>query len=162
MTDSSYTSSFDAETREAFAVYLRDNPNIRRVTPADWSNIMDWLTNPLRRPTCQAEHSRRNYVRRTFYWDESTQTLMSMGPTDSDKRRIVVTDDRIVEFVEYMHHNINHGGWDATWKAVSSNYYGILRADVIFLLKRCSACAFIPSKQPKGITYLYARAGPST
>ncbi len=37
-----------------------------------------------------------------------------------------------------------------TWKDVSTSYYGILRSDVIFLVKQCQVCAKNPSKRPKG------------
>jgi hypothetical protein len=43
----------------------------------------------------------------------------------------------------------DHGGWDATWDEVSSKYCGIVRSDVIFLLKRCYICSLKPGKQPK-------------
>ena len=144
-------SIFDTETRQAFAVYLRDNENIRRVTPQDWVDILSWLTDFNRHPSDQAEHSRRHYVRRTFHWDAEGQRLVSVGPSQ-EKARLVVTTDRILEYVEYVHHNIGHLGWDATWRHISEAYYGILRADVIFLLRRCVVCATNPAKRPKGST----------
>lgn len=144
------TATFDAETRAAFEAYLRANPNNRRVTQADAATILEWLNDPHKRPKDQAEHSRRNYVRRTFQWDVATQQLISVGPTDGgDKRRWVVTEDRIADAVEYIHEAILHRGWDATWRQVSQTYYGVLRADVIFLLRRCRRCAQNPTKAPK-------------
>ena len=58
----------------------------------------------------------------------------------------------IAETVEMVHKENNHAGWDATWKDVSTSYYGILRSDVIFLLKQCQSphCTQNPSKRPKG------------
>ncbi len=58
----------------------------------------------------------------------------------------------IADVVELVHKENGHAGWDATWKDVSSSYYGILRSDVIFLLKRCQICAENPRKRPKGST----------
>lgn len=56
----------------------------------------------------------------------------------------------IADVVDFVHNGNGHAGWDATWKDVSNLYYGILRSDVIFLLKRCQICASNPSKRPKG------------
>lgn len=58
----------------------------------------------------------------------------------------------IADTVEIVHKNNNHAGWDATWKDVSTSYYGIPRKDVIFLLKQCQNqhCTENPSKRPKG------------
>ncbi len=56
----------------------------------------------------------------------------------------------IADVVDFVHKGNGHAGWDATWKDVSNLYYGILRSDVIFLLKRCQICASNPSKRPKG------------
>lgn len=63
---------------------------------------------------------------------------------------MVVTEDMIVDVVESVHEGNSHVGWDVTWKAVSTSYYGIPRSDLIFLLKRCQICAQTPSKRPKG------------
>lgn len=143
---------FSSSTRTAFLNYVRENPNNRRVSQTDREIIIGWLTNPFKRPSSQKEFSRRNYVRKTFAWDENTQTLVAIGKTSEDKRRTVVTDDVIVDVVESAHEQNDHLGWDATWRDVSASYYGILRSDVIFLLKRCPLCAQDPSKRPKGAT----------
>jgi hypothetical protein len=147
---SNTTAIFSSTTRTAFLNYVRENPNNRRVSKADGENIIEWLTNPSKRPSSQKEFSRRNYVRKAFTWDENTQSLLAIGKTTEDKRRMVVTDDMIVDVVESAHQQNGHLGWDATWRDVSTSYYGILRADVIFLLNECHVCAQDPSKRPKG------------
>jgi hypothetical protein len=149
---SNNTVIFSSSTRTAFLNYLRENPNNRRVSQTDREIIIEWLTNPSKRPSSQKEFSRRNYVRKTFAWDEDTQTLLAIGKTSEDNRRMVVTDDVIVDVVESAHEQNDHLGWDATWRDVSASYYGILRSDVIFLLKQCQFCAQDPSKRPKGAT----------
>jgi hypothetical protein len=143
---------FTLGTREAFSQHLRENPNNRRVSRSDKDILIEWLTNPLKRPSSQEEFSRRNYVRKSFAWDEKTQTLLAVTKKDGGKDRTVVTTDMIVDVVETVHTNNGHAGWDATWKDVSTSYYGILRSDVIFLLKQCHSpfCAENPSKRPKG------------
>ena len=149
--DSSETSlTFGSSTKIAFVEYMNENPNNRRVSQTEKENIVEWLTNPGKRPSNQREFSRRNYVRKTFKWDEKEQCLLAVGKTNKDQSRVVVTEDKIVHVVERAHHENSHAGWDATWKAVSASYYGILRSDLIFLLKRCQICAQNPSKRPKG------------
>ncbi|KAH0537650.1 hypothetical protein FGG08_005563 [Glutinoglossum americanum] len=143
---------FSLSTRTAFSNHVRENPNNRRVSQADREIMIEWLTNPSKRPSSQKQFSRRNYVRKAFVWDESTQSLLAVGKTSEDKRRKVVTENVIVDVVESVHERNNHLGWDATWKDVSTSYYGILRSDVIFLLKQCRVCAQDPSKRPKGST----------
>jgi len=142
--------TFSPDTRAAFLQYLLENPNNRRLSQTDKDLLIEWLTNPYRRPSSQEEFSRRNYVRKTFAWNDETQTLLAVAKKDEDKNRIVVTEDKIVDIVEFVHITNDHGGWDATWKDVSTSYYGILRSDVIFLLKECQHCRENPLKRPKG------------
>jgi Integrase zinc binding domain len=149
---SNSTLIFSSSTRTAFLNYVRENPNNRRVSQTDREIIIEWITNSSKRPSSQEEFSRRNYVRKTFAWDENTQSLLAISKTSEDKRRMVVTDDVIVDVVESAHEQNGHLGWDATWRDVSASYYGILRSDVIFLLKQCQLCAQNPSKRPKGAT----------
>jgi hypothetical protein len=143
---------FSSSTRTAFLNHVRENPSNRRVSQTDRDNIIEWLTNPSKQPSSQKEFSRRNYIRKAFTWDESTQSLLAVGKTNEDKCRMVITEDAIVDIVESAHQLNGHLGWDATWRDVSTSYYGILRSDVIFLLKRCPLCAQDPSKRPKGAT----------
>ncbi|KAK5998035.1 hypothetical protein PT974_00405 [Cladobotryum mycophilum] len=106
------------------------------------------------RPSTQKEFSRRNYARKSYKWDESTQTLIAAPNKSKEKDREVVTDDMIVDIVEQVHIHNHHSGWDATWKDISASYYGIMRVDVIFLLKQCVVCANDPRKRPKGFAYM--------
>ena len=142
--------TFTPSTKAAFLQRLRDNPTNRRITRTDKDIVVEWLTNPNKRPSSQKEFSRRNYILKTFTWDEETQILSAVAKSDKEKDRTVVTEDMIADVVEFIHENNKHGGWDATWKGVSSLYYGILRSDVIYLLKECQTCALNPSKRPKG------------
>ena len=149
-TSSNDLAVLSSSTRAAFQQYLRDNPNNRRVSQTDKEILIDWLTNPHKRPSSQKEFSRRNYVWKTFAWNENTRNLFAAAKTDGEKDRTVVTEDRIADVVEFVHKDNDHAGWDATWKDVSTSYYGILRSDVIFLLKQCQICASNPCKRPKG------------
>lgn len=146
-----HSTTFSQDTKDTFLQYLYENPNKRRVSQAEKNNLIQWLTNPDRRPSSQQEFSRRNYARKTFSWDINTQSLLTI-PVKGGKGRMVVTDDTIAYVVELVHNNNGHAGWDATWKDISTSYYGILRADVIFLLKQCQVCADNPRKRPKGLT----------
>jgi hypothetical protein len=145
--------TFTPDTRVAFLEHLRENPNNRRVSQSQKEILIEWLTNPHKRPSSQEEFSRRNYVRKTFTWDEESQTLLAVAKEDEGKNRTVITTDMIADVVETVHKESGdqgHAGWDATWKEVSTSYYGILRIDVIFLVKQCQVCAENPRKRPKG------------
>lgn len=61
----------------------------------------------------------------------------------------MVVEENIADVVEAVHSRNGHAGWDATWKDVSTSYHGILRSDVIYLLRRCQICLHNPSKRPK-------------
>jgi hypothetical protein len=103
------------------------------------------------RPSSQKEFSRRNYVRGTFAWDG--RILLAAARKDKGSNLIVVTTDMIADIVENVHRksgDSGHGGWDLTWSGVNRSYYGILRSDVIVLLKQCRVCAGNPAKRPKG------------
>lgn len=151
MDDSSYDLfPFTASTRAAFQQRLRENPANRRISKLDKDIVVEWLTNPHKRPSSQKEFSRRNYILKTFTWDERTQSLLAVGKAEGENGRIVVTEDAIADVVDSVHQSNNHGGWDATWKDINRSYHGILRSDVIFLLKQCQVCASNPSKRPKG------------
>lgn len=131
-------------TRAAFLQYLEENPNTRRVSSAEKENLIQWLINPDKRPSSQKEFSRRHYARKTFTWDEKAGVLLAIAKKSEDKDREVVTEDMFADIVGLVHENNGHAGWDATWKDVIGSYYGILRANVIFLLKRCQKCAENP------------------
>ena len=143
--------TFTSETKSDFAQYLRQTPNTRRVSKVEMQNITDWLTDPERQPISQQEHSRRNYVRRVFSCEQDERSVYAVAKSKEARNRLVITEDKIVEAVDLAHQNNAHGGWDVTWKDIISSCYGILRADVIFLPKRCQTCAQIPYKRPKNI-----------
>ncbi|KAI9040299.1 uncharacterized protein KD926_008389 [Aspergillus affinis] len=115
-------------TRASFTQYLHEHPSSRRISPTEKENLIEWLTNPEKRPSSQREFSRRNYARKTFIWGNETQDLLAINKTQEGGNRIVVAEDRIAETVEFVHNRNGHAGWDATWKDVSTSYYGILRA----------------------------------
>lgn len=141
--------SFNPQTKESFLKYLLEKPSSRRISRNDKENLLEWLTNPSKRPTSQTEFSRRNYVRKTFTWDTESQNLLAKPKSDEGGHRVVVFEDRIADTVEWVHESNSHAGWDSTWKSISETYYGILRSDVIYLLKQCQICAHDPSKRPK-------------
>ncbi|KAL8294964.1 hypothetical protein RB600_000774 [Gaeumannomyces tritici] len=158
--DKPFTSS--PAIKAAFLNYLETHPNKRRVTPVEREELIGWLTNLHAPPSSQKEFSRRNYVRKTFAWDEDGQMLVAASK-NGQENRAVITEDNIIEVVELVHTSNGHAGWDATWRDVSRSYYGIMRADVIFLLKRCDICVSNPRKRPKGSIWTSAspeRAGP--
>ncbi|KAK3994870.1 hypothetical protein QBC44DRAFT_321399 [Cladorrhinum sp. PSN332] len=147
LTDKPFTSS--PSIKAAFLDHLKNNPNSRRVSRIEREELIEWLADRHAPPSSQKEFSRRNYVRKIFVWDASGRTLAAVAKNNGGKDREVVIEDNIMDVVELVHTSNGHAGWDATWRDVSSSYYGILRADVIFLLKRCGVCALNPRKRPK-------------
>jgi len=152
MTGTSSTTivTFTASTKFAFLQHVHENPNSRRVSQTEKESIVEWFKDSHKRPSSQQEFSRRNYVWRTFAWDENTKILLAAVKRDGMMPRAVVTEDLIADVVESVHEGNGHAGWDATWEDVSAKYYGIPRSDVIHLLKQCQTCALKPSKRPKG------------
>ena len=141
---------FSASTEAAFLQHLMETPNSRRVSSIERVSLIDWLRGSHSPPSSQKEFSRRNYVRKTFSWEENTQTLYAAPKKKGDRPRLVVTEENILETVEKVHQENGHAGWNITWSDISQAFYGILRTDVIFLLRQCQVCAINPRKRPKG------------
>ena len=152
MTDPTAKAPFSPNTRTEFQQHIIENPSNRRVSPSERDQFVQWLTVDVTRPSSQKEFSRRNYVQRSFTWDNTTGDIRTSTGSDDERNRLLVTDDCIVDVVESVHINNQHAGWDATWNDIRQTYYGILRADVIFLLRRCMVCAEDPRKRPKDPT----------
>jgi hypothetical protein len=140
---------FSDEDRAAFEKYACDSPNTRRSTPARKDVWLHWLASSDGRSLNQREHNQRHYVRKTFALDSSNQQISTQPRDDEECARLVVTTDMIVDVIELVHVASGHRGWDATWKDISSSDYGILREDVIFLLRRWHVCLRDPRKRPK-------------
>jgi len=101
-------------TRAAFTKYIAKTQNKRRLSPVEKDNIIQWLTN-LREPSSQKECSRRNYVRKSFLWDEATKTLYALPKRNEHQLRLAVTEDIIFGIIESVHEKNGHAGWDMTW-----------------------------------------------
>lgn len=160
---SSHTSIFSSSVREAFAQYIQQFPNNRRISQAEATTIIEWLTTrDASKPSSQQESSRRHYIRKHFVWDSTEARLCALvRGKEAEAKKEVVTQDRIADMVEAIHVGNGHGGWDATWNDTTNSYYGILRADVIFLVKQCIICAQDPRKRPKSTpASSQARANP--
>ena len=149
MAEASESKLWGRDTQLSFSVHLHGTPSSHRVTRAEKERMVQWLRATHLNPTSQKESSRRHYVRNNFEWEEESQVLFAV-PKQGRPRREVVTDDMILDIVESVHERNEHAGWDSTWRAISGSYYGILRSDVIFLLRRCPRCAGNPRKRPKG------------
>ncbi|KAH6618286.1 hypothetical protein B0J18DRAFT_437032, partial [Chaetomium sp. MPI-SDFR-AT-0129] len=70
---SNNTVTFKPSTQAEFLRHLEKNPNRRRICQPEKQNLIDWLCNSHALPSSQKEFSRRNYVKKTFTWDESGQ-----------------------------------------------------------------------------------------
>ncbi|KAL7921377.1 hypothetical protein ACQKWADRAFT_313962 [Trichoderma austrokoningii] len=164
----------EAKVQGEFKEYLREYTNKKHISEERKKNLIRWLDDTLPKPQNQPEYSLRNYTCKTYRWDKETRILWGIGkpeklekPTKSGRRkggwkgkgeienesqdgqlpdRLVVTKDEILGVVEKIHMANQHGGVDATWNEISSKYCGIVRTDVIFLLKRCYICDLMPRK----------------
>ena len=59
-------------------------------------------------------------------------------------------ESRILEVIAYEHDITGHAGMDAAWKAIDSDYYGIVREEVRQAIKKCQICARKASNRSKG------------
>ncbi|KAL4784666.1 hypothetical protein BJX76DRAFT_212010 [Aspergillus varians] len=140
---------FSPATKTSFLQHLTEHPSSRRLSQREKENVIQWLTDPSKKPSSQSEFSRRNYARKAFFWDSEQGILLAVNKDDRNNNRIAVTEDMIPDIVEAVHNGNGHAGWDGTWKDISNSYHGILRSDVIYLLKRCRICMCNPAKRPK-------------
>lgn len=168
-----YPFSREPEVQREFRDYLEENANKKHITAERKHSLIRWLSDSDAKPQEQRDYSLRNYAFKTYRWDGDRHILWSIGKPESEKPakngkakkawrswksgkgskkcqdRMVVTEDEILNVVEQIHMSNDHGGWDATWDEVSSKYSGIVRSDVIFLLKRCYICTIKPRKQSR-------------
>ncbi|RFU74682.1 hypothetical protein TARUN_7552 [Trichoderma arundinaceum] len=151
--DHPFTNSF--EIQQEFSTYLRETPNKIRISNEDKWKIIGWLNGPVNQmPEYQKQYSRRNYVLRSYRWDERGQNLIAIAKRPDKGDRVVVAEGDILKIVEKEHiiSGISgHGGWDATWWGIRRKYSGIIRSDIIFLLKRCGTCLSNPRKRSRAI-----------
>lgn len=136
--------------RTQFAEHIDATQTKRRITVDSFNWLIELLADPPPRKRSQKDYSRRSYVLKTFEYRETEGILVAKRREGESQDRPVVIVDDIMRVVEEEHLRLGHAGWDATWKGVSSRYCGILRIDVIFLLKRCPACLKNPRKQSRG------------
>lgn len=148
-TTMSENSDFSTRVRAEFLDYIHQNPSSRRISREDRDTFIEWIRNPSATSSSQQEASRKHYVRKNFTWDGGKDLLRASPTTTQSAARPIATIEEIADVVGTVHVNNAHAGWDATWKCVSTSCYGILRADVVFLLKRCDTCALDPRKRPK-------------
>lgn len=141
--------SFSPSTRTAFIRHLSENPNNRHISQVERDNIVEWLTNPLQRPSTQKSSADgtafgellNGIITSSFCW---------LWERPISRSRVVVTGDRIVDLVDLIHQQNSLAGWDATWGTLSSSFYGAVRSGLIFLIFLLKRCQISPSKRPKG------------
>ncbi|EHK46952.1 uncharacterized protein TrAtP1_010435 [Trichoderma atroviride] len=166
--------SREPEVQREFREYLQENTNKKHISAERKHSLIRWLADKDAKPQTQSDYSLRNYAFKTYKWDGARHILWGIGKSEKPEKpakngkgkkpwrsgkggkssrkfqdRVVVTEDEILNVVEKVHMSNDHGGWDATWDEVSSKYCGIVRSDVIFLLKRCYICTIKPRKQSR-------------
>ncbi|UKZ95816.1 uncharacterized protein TrAFT101_010631 [Trichoderma asperellum] len=168
-----YPFSREPEVQQDFRNYLQKKKIKKHISTERKHNLIRWLTDNDAKPQSQKDYSLRNYASKTYKWDGDKRILWGIGKSENGGKsgktkktkkgwkgskgskggkcqdRVVVTEDEILDVVEKIHMSNDHGGWDATWDEVSSKYCGIVRSDVIFLLKRCYICQLNPRKHSR-------------
>ncbi len=147
-------SIFNETTREEFYKHLDAYPSSHRLKPQDLSQVSAWLDEYPARAFSRQEFSRQNYVQRIFI--KNDDGLVYAKETEKFGQRLVITTDKIIEYVEYAHKQLSHVGSDQTWEFLRANYYGILRQDVTFLHPRCNC----PDKRIKTMKRKKVITGP--
>ncbi|KAH7010594.1 uncharacterized protein B0I36DRAFT_370206 [Microdochium trichocladiopsis] len=88
------------------------------VTQVEREELIGWLTYHHTPPSSEKEFGRRNYVWKTFTWDQDGQMLAAVSK-GGGKKRTVIIEDCIIEVVELVHTSNGHAGWDTTWRDVN-------------------------------------------
>ena len=127
-------------------------------------------TDDLDRPTAQGMPPRQNPADETTFKALSCGTKPLIGSSRTPKakgtgKRLVVTEDMIIDVVEYVHvEESQHADWDATWKAISAKHSGVPRFDVLFSF--CSSFGITPPKKlilaPKLSCYKHRQGSANT
>ncbi|KAL4918663.1 hypothetical protein BDW62DRAFT_60655 [Aspergillus aurantiobrunneus] len=140
---------FTEAAKELFIQHLKDHPSCRRLSSAEKKDVIEWLTDPDRKPSSQREYSRRSYVRHKFIWDGKERCLWAKKVNNNGKNRIVVAQEDIAEVVQTEHRRNHQAGLKEIWKNISTSYHGILQSDVKYLLPKCRVCRGDPPELPK-------------
>ncbi|KAH7016434.1 uncharacterized protein B0I36DRAFT_46156 [Microdochium trichocladiopsis] len=89
-----------------------------RVIAYHTKNDYVWSPDHHTPPSSEKEFGRRNYVWKTFTWDQDGQMLAAVSK-GGGKKRTVIIEDCIIEVVELVHTSNSHAGWDTTWRDVN-------------------------------------------
>jgi hypothetical protein len=137
---------FTPETRAAFATRLDGVIQLRRshVYPNDKLEMIDWMTRPERKAKSRQELNRRSWLRRYFVYDAQKGRLLYAGKDHKERRRKVITTNKIPSIVEREHRASHIRGENDTWFRTKKKYYGITQPDVEYLLARCEVCRSRP------------------
>ena len=132
--------AFNEATRTAFAAYLEVNEHRYQITDSTYEQYITYLTNALYEPSSRADQAKRAFVKTSFQMDEGGYALQACATERHKQARLVIMQSSIFDIIQEEHCRIGHAGVHPTWAAVSQGYYGIIRTEIIWLLKRCQIC----------------------
>ena len=132
---------FPNDVRSAFKAYIQ-NPtytNRERIDYTKWRELHILLDNPDRKPRSQAESRLKHRALSEF---QLINNRLHRKPDSKHlEPRYVVPENETFDTIANQHLQLLHAGKNKTCEAVQQKFYGITRADVEFVIKRCKNCA---------------------
>ncbi|EXU94631.1 integrase core domain protein, partial [Metarhizium robertsii] len=113
--------------------------NRERIEYTKWRELHILLDNPDRKPRNQTESRLKHRALSEF--ELINNRLHRRPDSKHPEPRYVVPENEAFDTIANQHLRLLHAGKNKTWEAVQQKFYGITRADVEFVIKRCKNCA---------------------
>ena len=75
-----------------------------------------------------------------FKTDELGLAIYTQATEHHLAERLVIMESSILDIIQEEHCRVGHSGVHGTWAGISKSFYGIIRTEVMWLLKRCQVC----------------------
>ena len=131
--------------------YLQSHPNKTMFTGKKREEYRYWLLNPEKKSQGNSFDARQQknikhdalkkyeLVDGQLYRQSETVKKRGHGGLEIGRRLVVVNND-IFKYIKSVHIEVGHAGISKTWEAFNSQYYGVNKDTVIWLLARCAIC----------------------
>ncbi|KAF5120961.1 SCAN domain-containing protein 3 [Metarhizium anisopliae] len=132
---------FPNDVRSAFKSYIESPAytNRERIEYTKWRELHILLDNPDRKPRNQTESRLKHRALSEF--ELINNRLHRRPDSKHPEPRYVVPENEAFDTIANQHLRLLHAGKNKTWEAVQQKFYGITRAAVEFVIKRCKNCA---------------------
>jgi len=112
------------------------------------------LVNPEAKPIAQSDDERQHQYNQRGDARSSYQVIdgqLYRKPSDPQEQpRYVVCEHEVFERIKTVHLQLGHAGKNKTFEILQKRYYGITRAETIWLLKHCRTCLLNRPSNTKG------------